>query len=127
MTPVASNFALQNLAGDKLNEMKVGDKSKNPSHFIPLNLFDCVYGCLHNPNYRKKFSEFLKTDFPRILFPKDAKRFFAVAEIGKNLREIHLLESLKLDQKLEGGNLANFPIAGSNKIEKVVLKKMILD
>ncbi len=32
-------------------------------------------GVLHSPAYRAKFKEFLKVDFPRIPYPKDAAEF----------------------------------------------------
>ena len=38
----------------------------------PEDIFDYIYGVLHSPAYRAKFKEFLKVDFPRIPYPKDA-------------------------------------------------------
>lgn len=49
----------------------------------PEDIFAYIYGVLHMPSYRKEFKEFLKTDFPRIPYPKDAEQFNAVAEIWR--------------------------------------------
>ena len=48
---------------------------------------------LHSPAYREKYKEFLKIDFPRIPYPKDANTFWQLVKLGGQIREIHLLES----------------------------------
>ena len=41
----------------------------------PEYIFDYIYGVLHSPSYRAKYKEFLKVDFPRIPYPKNADEF----------------------------------------------------
>jgi len=41
----------------------------------PEDIFDYIYAVLHSPNYREKYKEFLKIDFPRVPYPKDLKTF----------------------------------------------------
>lgn len=83
----------------------------------PEDIFDYIYAVLHSPKYREKYKEFLKIDFPRIPYPKDKESFKKLVKIGKELRELHLMESPKLDK-----NNITYPISGSGKITKVEYK-----
>ena len=66
---------------------------KEPS---PEQIFHYIYALLYSNAYRKKYAEFLKTDFPRVPFTKDYKLFNKLAEKGEELVELHLLKSKKL-------------------------------
>jgi len=83
----------------------------------PENIFDYIYAVLHSPSYREKYKEFLKIDFPRVPYPKDKKQFNALAALGRELREIHLLESPKVSQFV-----TTYPIFGSDTVEKIAYK-----
>jgi predicted helicase len=64
-----------------------------------------IYAILYSNTYRIKYGEFLKTDFPRIPFCSDYKLFQNAAKLGKQLIELHLMKSEKLDRpatKFEG-------------------------
>ena len=88
------------------------EKSGNIEAFCPMDLLDYIYGILHSPSYREKFNEFLKVDFPRIPYPTDANKFRRIAEIGGELRRVHLMEaSLPL--------VTEFNVSGSNKVEAI--------
>ena len=50
-------------------------------------IFDYVYGILHAPEYRERFADNLKKQFPRIPFAED---FRAFANAGRALAELHL-------------------------------------
>ena len=82
----------------------------------PEDIFAYIYGVLHTPSYRKKFKEFLKTDFPRIPYPKDAEQFNAVAEIGRSLIDAHLMRDAAPGLS---ETRARFPKIGSNIVEEV--------
>lgn len=56
-------------------------------------VFDYIYGILHTPGYRQKYAEFLKTDFPRIPWPETSAAFWANADLGGELRRLHLMEA----------------------------------
>ncbi len=58
-----------------------------------LHIFDYIYGVLHNPQYRQKYAEFLKIDFPRIPFPKTPAEFWQFAAKGALLRQLHLMDT----------------------------------
>ena len=55
---------------------------------------DYIYAVLHSPNYREKYAEFLKSDFPKIPYPLSAAHFWQLAEKGQKLRKWHLLEDI---------------------------------
>lgn len=57
-----------------------------------LDVFDYVYGVLHAPSYREQYAEFLRSDFPRIIWPAAPQEFWHLRGKGKALRELHLLE-----------------------------------
>jgi predicted helicase len=79
----------------------------------PEDIFDYVYALLHSPNYRNRYSEFLKIDFPRIPYPKDKEQFQRLVVRGKELRELHLMSSPKVNDFV-----TTYPVAGSNFVEK---------
>ena len=54
------------------------------------DIFFYVYGFLHLPSYREKFSAELKKSLPRIFLVEDAKKFWALVKAGRELAEIHL-------------------------------------
>ena len=60
----------------------------------PQALFDYIYAVLHSPSYRERYKEFLKIDFPRIPYPKDAENFSDLVGKGAELRKLHLMEGL---------------------------------
>lgn len=60
---------------------------------MALQLFDYIYAVLHSPQYRKKYEEFLKIDFPRVPYPTDQEIFWKLVEIGGKLRECHLMQT----------------------------------
>jgi len=80
----------------------------------PENIFHYIYAVLYSNAYRKKYAEFLKTDFPRVPFTKDYKLFNKLAGKGEALVELHLFKSGKLIKpiaKCEG--------SGNLRVEKV--------
>ena len=90
------------------------EKSGNIEAFCPMDLLDYIYGILHSPSYREQFKEFLKVDFPRIPYPTDANEFRRVAEIGGELRRVHLTEaSLPLVTEF---NIKGTPIVEAIKV-----------
>jgi len=43
---------------------------RNNKTFAPIDLLDYIYAVLHSPAYREKYKEFLKIDFPRVVFTR---------------------------------------------------------
>jgi len=77
----------------------------------PQALFDYIYAVLHSPSYRERYKEFLKIDFPRIPYPTDWEKFRDLAELGEELRQLHLMEDLPSKTGI------NFPVVGSMQVD----------
>jgi len=90
------------------------EKETTEGTFAPIDILDYIYAVLHSPSYREKYKEFLKIDFPRVPYPKDAPTFWQLVALGGELRQIHLLESPKVEQYI-----TKYPIDGNNVVEKV--------
>jgi len=82
----------------------------------PEEIFYYIYGVLYSPKYREKYGELLKYEFPRIPFPKEYKKFKQVADLGKELVELHLLKSPSLSL---GSLTSRFEGEGDGRIERV--------
>ena len=97
-----------------LNEEIVREITKriggNP--LSPLDIFDYVYGVLHAPQYRAKYQEFLKMDFPRLPYPNDKAEFDRYVQRGTRLRKLHLLQDIPAIR-------TTFSVLGSNTVEYV--------
>ena len=55
-------------------------------------IFHYLYAVLHSPAYRQRYAAFLRTDFPRIPIPGSLAVFNALAALGGQLVQWHLLE-----------------------------------
>ena len=82
---------------EKLGLTFTNEKEETKNTFAPIDILDYIYAVLHSPAYREKYKEFLKIDFPRVPYPKDLKTFWNLVKLGKEVREIHLLESNKVE------------------------------
>lgn len=85
--------------------------------FAPIDVLDYIYAVLHSPNYREKYKEFLKIDFPRVPYPRDLSTFQKLVNLGGQIRQIHLLESSVVDKPI-----TEYQIPGDNKVGKIVAK-----
>jgi predicted helicase len=86
--------------------------------FSPLDILDYIYAVLHSPTYREKYKEFLKIDFPRVPYPKNQKTFWDLVKLGCEIRQIHLLESSKVEEYI-----TTYPKDGDNIITTKIAKK----
>lgn len=89
------------------------EKAEDKNTFAPIDVLDYIYGVLHSPSYREKYKEFLKIDFPRVPYPKDANSFFAIGKIGSELRQLHLMEHPALSKLI-----TKYPVNGDNIVDK---------
>ena len=99
-------------------EFKELDAETTPNTFVPIDILDYIYAVLHSPSYREKYKEFLKIDFPRVPYPKDATIFWQLVKLGGEIRQIHLLESPKVEQYI-----TSYPQDGSNTVTRSIGKK----
>lgn len=89
------------------------EKETTENTFAPIDILDYIYAVLHSPTYREKYKEFLKIDFPRVPYPKDLDTFWQLVKVGGEIRQIHLLESPKVEQYI-----TQYPIDGDNVVGK---------
>ncbi|HET8886094.1 MAG TPA: type ISP restriction/modification enzyme [Salinimicrobium sp.] len=85
--------------------------------FAPIDLLDYIYAVLHSPAYREKYKEFLKIDFPRVSYPTDQEQFFKLKKLGAELRQLHLLESEKVENYI-----TQYPEDGDNTVTRKITK-----
>ncbi|WP_439483993.1 type ISP restriction/modification enzyme [Cyclobacterium plantarum] len=107
-----------NQIADKLDLDFTNEKEINNNTFAPIDILDYIYAVLHSPTYREKYKEFLKIDFPRVPYPKDADTFWKLVDLGGHIRQIHLLESPLVDNYI-----TQYPIDGNNEVVKPIYKE----
>ncbi|WP_171973281.1 type ISP restriction/modification enzyme [Helicobacter pylori] len=76
------------------------DKHYNHS-FEPLEVLGYIYALLYSPNYRKRYEEFLKADYPKILFTNNKDLFRALSLLGIELIGLHVLNKESLNHSFE--------------------------
>ena len=84
--------------------------------FGPEDIFRYLYAVLHSPEYRRRYADFLKSDFPRVPLPGNRTLFSDLTRLGARLVRTHLLEVESSDSQI------TFPISGSNQVEKLHYK-----
>lgn len=93
------------------------EKEANNNTFAPIDILDYIYAVLHCPTYRERYKEFLKIDFPRVPYPKDQSTFCELVALGKQIRELHLLESEQTENYI-----TSYPAGGDNKVTRKMSK-----
>jgi predicted helicase len=88
-----------------------GDLKKD---FGPEDLLTYIYAVFNSPNYRSRYSVFMKSDFPRVPIPSDTKMFCDLVKLGSELISLHLMESAVLNMPI-----TVFPALGDNIVTKV--------
>ena len=116
----ATQARTPNLNPDILKQITEGvdlkftnEKESTDGTFAPIDVLDYIYAVLHSPTYRETYKEFLKIDFPRVPYPKDAATFWQLVELGGALRQIHLLESPIVEKYI-----TQYPNDGDNVVTK---------
>lgn len=112
------NQAIVSEIADKLGLGFTNEKEETENTFAPIDLLDYIYAVLHSPNYREKYKEFLKIDFPRVPYPKDKEVFWQLVKLGGEIRQIHLLESAKVEEYI-----TSYPVDGDNVVTTSIGKK----
>lgn len=98
---------------EKLGLTFTKEKETTKDTFAPIDILDYIYAVLHSPSYREKYKEFLKIDFPRVPYPKDKDTFWALVNLGGEIRQIHLLESPIVEEYI-----TQYPEDGNNVVAK---------
>ena len=106
-----------------LNLTFTNEKQDTKNTFAPIDILDYIYAVLHSPTYRSTYKEFLKIDFPRVPYPKDVKTFWELVTLGGELRQIHLLESNKVEDYITSYEMAEDAENDHNEITTKIGKK----
>lgn len=65
--------------------------AKYKEHFSPEVILGYIYAILHHKDYKEKYLDFLKIDFPKIPFVKSKEKFLALSKLGLKLINVHLM------------------------------------
>ena len=101
---------LKHCLGLEFIEEGSGDLGEN---FGPEDVFHYIYAVFHSPTYRQRYDQFLRADFPRVPCIDDIELFRALVGLGRQLTQLHLMESPALNQTGIG-----FPVRGDYVVEK---------
>ena len=103
---------VQALASSLSLDFKPAGSGDLRESFGPEDVLHYVYAVLHSPEYRRRYADFLKSDFPRVPMISDRSLFVGLAGLGKRLVSLHLME-------LEGEDAPAYPATGDNRVDKV--------
>jgi len=95
-----------NIKDEYLTALKKEFGSKD----IETRFFYYIYALFNSSEYRTRYAEFLKMDFPRVLVSKDEEFFSALSELGRKIVQLHTMNF---------GNtksIVKFPTRGSNEV-----------
>ncbi|WP_139453157.1 type ISP restriction/modification enzyme [Campylobacter armoricus] len=90
--------------------------------FSPEDILGYIYAALFHKNYREKYLDFLKIDFPKIPFVENKKTFKNLSKLGLKLINLHLLKDEELDSNV-GEALIKDTKNKNLKIEKIKYDK----
>lgn len=65
--------------------------SKYNEYFSPEQILGYIYAVLFHKDYREKYLDFLKIDFPKIPFAESKEKFLALSDLGLELLDTHLM------------------------------------
>ncbi len=82
--------------------------------FGPEDVFHWCYAVLHSPEYRRRYADFLKSDFPRVPLPANRALFAEMAALGARLSALHLMEA---EGRAE--DEPAFDVGGGNRVDRV--------
>ncbi|PDX22061.1 DNA methyltransferase [Helicobacter pylori] len=92
-------------------------------HFEPLEVLGYIYALLYSPNYRKRYEEFLKADYPKILFTNNKDLFRALSLLGIELIGLHVLNQESLNYSFEKLKDANIGKSYYKEAHDCIIKK----
>ena len=86
--------------------------------YAPKVILGYIYAVLYHKDYREKYVDFLKIDFPKVPFVKSKKDFLALSALGRNLIDLHLM---RVDLSGESVGEPHFNDLGdkNEKIQKI--------
>jgi predicted helicase len=103
-------------------DLTYSENKTTSSSFASQDIFNYMYAVFHSPEYRRRYSEFLKIDFPRLPLTSSVALFRALAALGEQLVALHLMKDGAVDTQRfpEPG----FPAAAASKAEDGLVEKV---
>ena len=83
------------------------------SAFGPEDVFHYLYAVLHSPEYRRRYADFLKSDFARVPLTGDRTLFVELVRLGARLVGLHVIEAEGMDGHVDWHG------TGDNRVERV--------
>lgn len=80
------------------DEFRAFVDAKYGERFSPEQILGYIYAVLYHKDYREKYLDFLKTDFPKIPFVQSKEKFLQLSELGTELIDLHLMR--ERDEKM---------------------------
>ena len=77
--------------------------AKYGERFSPEQILGYIYAVLYHKDYREKYLDFLKTDFPKIPFVQSKEKFLQLSELGAELIDLHLMRERERRENDERG------------------------
>ena len=110
-----ANFAPEflNALADRLH-MTQTKRGGIPEGLTPEDLFQYAYAIFFSPEYRRRYAEYLKSDFPRLPLTGKLDLFRGLSALGAELVALHVLESPKLDR-----SCAKYDGPGRPEVERI--------
>ncbi|PDW47721.1 DNA methyltransferase [Helicobacter pylori] len=97
---------------------------KHYSHsFEPLEVLGYIYALLYSPHYRKRYEDFLKADYPKILFTNNKDLFRALSLLGIELIGLHVLNKESLNYSFNKLKDTNIGESGYEEAHDRIIKK----
>lgn len=78
--------------------------SKYKEHFSPEQILGYIYAVLFHKDYREKYIDFLKIDFPKIPFVESKEKFLTLSALGQELMLTHLMQDSQQEREREREN-----------------------
>ncbi|OOQ27077.1 DNA methyltransferase [Helicobacter pylori] len=78
---------------------------------------------MYSPNYRKRYEEFLKADYPKILFTNNKDLFRALSLLGIELIGLHVLNKESLNYSFNKLKDTNIGESGYEEAHDRIIKK----
>lgn len=75
--------------------------SKYNEHFAPEQILGYIYAVLFHKDYREKYIDFLKIDFPKIPFVESKEKFLTLSALGQELMLTHLMQDSQQKRERE--------------------------
>lgn len=73
--------------------------AKYGERFSPEQILGYIYAVLYHKDYREKYLDFLKTDFPKIPFVQSKEKFLQLSELGTELIDLHLMRERERERR----------------------------